>query len=112
MIIEARNETVSDFDYSSTRINSDDKYEFKYGRVDIRASMPSALGTWAALWLINKNYEVQKPSEWWPNGGEIDIMEYLGEDKDAAFGTAHFGSDLSNHKFISGYYDALNKNYD
>ena len=112
LIIEARIEKVSGFDYSSTRINSDNKFEFKYGRVDIRASMPSAMGTWAALWLINKNYEVQNPSEWWPNGGEIDIMEYLGEDKDAAFGTAHFGSDLSSHKFISGYKDAPNKNYD
>lgn len=112
LVIEAKNEPISGFDYTSTRIHSDDKFEFKFGRVDIRASMPSAVGSWTALWLINKNYSIEEPAELWPLGGEIDIMEYLGEDKDAAFGTAHFGSDLSTHRFISGYYDAPNKNYD
>jgi aspartyl/asparaginyl beta-hydroxylase (cupin superfamily) len=58
--------------------------------------MPSTKGTWSALWLVNKDYEVQYPSALWSSGGEIDIIEYLGEDKDAAFATAHFGKDRNN----------------
>ncbi len=112
LIIQAKNEEINGFNYSSSRIHTDNKFEFQYGRVDIRASMPSATGTWVALWLLNKDYSVSNPAAEWPSGGEIDIMEYLGQDKDAAFGTAHFGSDLSNHNFISGYYDAPNQDFD
>lgn len=112
LVIRAKNEDINGFNYSSTRINSDNKFEFQYGRIDIRASMPSAIGTWVAFWLLNKDYQVQNPAAEWPSGGEIDIMEYLGQDKDSAFGTAHFGSDLSNHNFISGYYDAPNQDFD
>ncbi len=112
LVIEAKRETISGFDYSSTRIHTDNKFEFKYGRIDIRASMPSATGTWTALWLLNKSYSIQTPAEWWPKGGEIDIMEYLGEDKMEILGTAHFGSDLASHRFNSVLYDVPNENFD
>ncbi len=111
LIIEAKNESIGDKEYTSSRIHTDNKFEFKYGRIDIRASMPSATGTWVALWLLNKNYEVQNPAEWWPRGGEIDIMEYLGEDKNEILGTAHYGSDLSNHRFNSKKYQAVGEDY-
>ncbi len=112
LIIEARNENISGKEYSSSRIHTDNKFEFKYGRIDIRASMPSATGTWVALWLLNKNYEVQNPAEWWPKGGEIDIMEYLGEDKSKVFGTAHYGRNLGSHRFNSMKYQATGENFD
>ncbi|WP_299435499.1 glycoside hydrolase family 16 protein [uncultured Aquimarina sp.] len=112
LIIEAKKENIGGKDYSSARIHTDNKFEFRYGRIDIRASMPSATGTWVALWLLNKDYEVQNPAEWWPRGGEIDIMEYLGEDKTEILGTAHYGSNLSNHRFNSVKYKAPAETYD
>ncbi|GGZ75271.1 glycoside hydrolase family 16 protein [Algibacter mikhailovii] len=112
LIITAKKEKISGFDYSSTRIHSDNKFEFKYGRIDIRASMPSAIGTWVAFWLLNKDYEVQNPAKEWPSGGEIDIMEYLGEDKTEILGTPHYGKDLANHKYNSTYYKTSEDNFD
>lgn len=114
LIIEARNEQIEGQNYSSARIHTDNKFEFKYGRVDIRASMPSADGTWVALWMLNHNYSIENPGEWWPKGGEVDIMEYLGEDNSSILGTAHYGSNLESHRYNSvnyrssdGYFDEV-----
>ena len=63
LVITAKNENSGGSTYTSTRIHSDDKFEFKYGRVDVRAAMPAATGTWVALWLLNKEYSVQNESE-------------------------------------------------
>jgi beta-glucanase (GH16 family) len=112
LIIKAKKEKISGFDYSSTRINTDNKFEFKYGRIDIRACMPSATGTWVAFWLLNKDYQVQNPAAEWPSGGEIDIMEYLGQKNNEILGTPHYGSNLASHKFNSTYYTAPSGSFD
>lgn len=105
LIITALPEQISGYQYSSSRIHTDNKFEFKYGRVDIRAAMPSATGTWVALWLLNKNYSIQNPGVYWPSGGEIDIMEFLGEDQREIYGTAHFGTDFpNNHRYNAQQY--------
>ena len=101
LIIEAKNEANQ---YSSSRINTDNKFEFKYGRIDIRASMPSVSGIWTALFLLNKEYTIADPGAYWPSGGEIDIMEYLGEDHDKILGTAHYGTDFPNN----WHFDSVN----
>ena len=101
LIIEAKNEANQ---YSCSRINTDNKFEFKYGRIDIRASMPSVSGIWTALFLLNKEYTIADPGAYWPSGGEIDIMEYLGEDHDKILGTAHYGTDFPNN----WHFDSVN----
>ncbi len=111
LIIGARSENLGGLDYTSSRIHTDNKFEFQYGRVDIRASMPSAQGSWVALWLLNHNYTIADPGTWWPSGGEIDVMEYLGEDPTEVFGTAHYGSDFNNRRFNSMQYPAPDENY-
>ncbi|TXD46350.1 glycoside hydrolase family 16 protein [Polaribacter sp. IC073] len=58
-------------------IRSQDKFSFKYGKIEIRAKFNSAgQGGWPAIWLMPQN-EIYKG---WPNGGEIDIMERLNND--------------------------------
>jgi beta-glucanase (GH16 family) len=110
LIIEAKNEPISGMDYSSSRIHTDNKFEFKYGRVDIRASMPDTPGTWIALFMLNKEYTIQDPGAYWPSGGEIDIMEYLGEDHDDILGTGHYGTDFpANHRYDSKHFKSLNE---
>lgn len=68
-------------EYTSARLNS--KFTFKYGRVEIRAKLPSVAGTWPAIWLLGKNIR-ENGGYWnnvgfgntvWPKCGEIDIME-------------------------------------
>jgi len=58
-------------DFVSGRINSRDKFEFTYGRAAARIKMPDAVGVWPAFWLLGNGK--------WPETGEIDIMEYVGE---------------------------------
>lgn len=108
LIIEAKNELISGKNYSSSRIHTDNKFEFQYGRVDIRASMPSVAGTWVALFMLNKEYTIEDPSAYWPSGGEIDIMEYLGENRNDILGTGHYGINFpANHRFDSVHFGAL-----
>ncbi len=67
--------------YTSARLNS--KFAFLYGRVDIRAKVPTNQGTWPALWLLGKNvnedggfFDAIYGTVDWPACGEIDIMEH------------------------------------
>lgn len=58
-------------DFISGRINTRDKFEFTHGRAAARIRMPDAVGVWPAFWLLGNGK--------WPDTGEIDIMEYVGE---------------------------------
>lgn len=60
--------------YTSARINTKNKFSFKYGKVEIRAKQPSGGGVWPALWMLGDD----KDKVGWPACGEIDIMEYAG----------------------------------
>lgn len=106
LVIQAELNNIFDHKiYTSSRLNTKDQFKFKFGRVDIRAKMPSAKGTWVALWMLNKNYDKNDPAKYWPSGGEIDIAEFLPEKPDEVMGTAHYGKDVSNHKYTSGFYN-------
>ncbi|WP_272023961.1 glycoside hydrolase family 16 protein [Olleya namhaensis] len=72
--------------YTSARIKSVDLFEFTYGRVEVRAKLPAAQGTWPAIWMLGANFETVG----WPTCGEIDIMEQTGQDKNTTLGTLHY----------------------
>ena len=72
--------------YTSARLKSEGLYEFTYGRVEVRAKLPSAKGSWPAIWMLGANFSTVG----WPNSGEIDIMEQTGTDKTKVHGTVHF----------------------
>ncbi len=91
LIIEAKQQSVSGSQYTSSRIITSDKASFKYGRIDIRAALPKTQGIWPALWMLGESFW----SEGWPSCGEIDIMEMLGHQPNRVYGTAHWGPDFS-----------------
>ena len=86
LIIEAREESFAGRDYTSARLTTQDKFEFTYGRIDIRAAMPTGQGVWPALWMLGANF----PEVGWPQSGEIDIVELLGQEDDRVYGTVHW----------------------
>jgi hypothetical protein len=88
LTIEARNENYQGSNYTSTRIKTQDKKSFKYGRVDIRALLPKGQGIWPALWMLGNNIT----SVGWPKCGEIDIMEMIGGSgrEKTVYGTVHW----------------------
>ncbi len=72
--------------YTSARIKSENLYEFTYGRVEVRAKLPSGGGTWPALWALGANFaEVG-----WPTCGEIDIMEHVGNKANVTSSALHY----------------------
>ena len=58
-------------DFLSGRVNTRGKFDFTHGRAEARIKMPDAVGVWPAFWLLGNGQ--------WPDTGEIDIMEYVGE---------------------------------
>jgi len=72
--------------YTSARLKSQGLYKFKYGRVEVKAKLPAAAGTWPAIWMLGSNF----PVVGWPHCGEIDIMEQRVDDKDTSLGTCHW----------------------
>ncbi|SEK26297.1 Glycosyl hydrolases family 16 [Aquimarina amphilecti] len=72
--------------YTSSRIKTQDLFSFTYGKVDVRAKLPTGGGTWPAIWMLGSNItEVG-----WPNCGEIDIMEHVGNNQDVVSSALHF----------------------
>ena len=71
-----------------------------YGRVDIRAKLPTGQGIWPALWMLGANLDTKG----WPACGETDIMELIGKEPATSHATVHFGSDFGNHKYTGKAY--------
>ena len=101
LIIEAKKENFSGRNYTSSRIISQGKKSFKYGRVDIRAALPKGQGIWPALWMLGANFG----SIGWPACGEIDIMELVGgAGKDnTVYGTVHWDNAGSYASYGNSY---------
>jgi beta-glucanase (GH16 family) len=93
LIIEARKETIGNFNYSSARLTTANKKFFTYGRVDIRAKLPKTKGIWPALWMLGTNISTVG----WPASGEIDIMELLGHEPAKSYATLHYNNSSGTH---------------
>ncbi|OSZ80283.1 hypothetical protein CAP36_03255 [Chitinophagaceae bacterium IBVUCB2] len=87
LIIEARKESFSGKNYTSSKIVSRGKKFFKYAKVDIRAKLPKGKGIWPALWMLPQSNVYGG----WPTSGEIDIMELVGHEPGRTHTTLHFG---------------------
>jgi beta-glucanase (GH16 family) len=88
LIIEAHKEAFENTAYTSARLVSKNKGDWKYGRIEVRAKLPVGRGIWPAIWML--------PTKWeyggWPHSGEIDIMENVGYLPDSLYGTVHTNS--------------------
>jgi len=88
LVIEARKESWEGAAYTSARLLSKGKGDWKYGRIEVRAKLPAGRGMWPAIWML--------PTRWvyggWPHSGEIDIMENVGYLPDSVFGSIHTGA--------------------
>ncbi len=71
--------------YTSTRITTAGKKEFKYGYIETRAKIPVGQGIWPAFWMLGSNIK----QVGWPMAGEIDILEYVGKEPGMIFTSLH-----------------------
>ena len=85
LIIEAHREDFEGRQYTSARLVSRHKGDWKYGRIAVRARLPRGRGVWPAIWML--------PTHWkyggWPESGEIDIMEHVGYEPDSVYSALH-----------------------
>lgn len=72
--ISAKKENYQGASYTSSRLLTKGKFDFTYGRIDVKAKLPTGVGTWPAIWMLGANIDTVK----WPACGEIDIMEHWG----------------------------------
>ena len=83
--IIAKRESFSGSQFTSARIKTQDKFEFTYGKVEIKAKLPNGKGTWPALWMLGANF----PEVGWPTCGELDIMEHVGNNQNVVQASIH-----------------------
>ena len=86
--------------YTSASLHSRGKFEFRYGRLEVKAKIPEGLGTWPAIWMCGSGMR-------WPKCGEIDVMEAVGYRPGRVFATTHW-ADLKTGKHVQkgGFKDA------
>jgi beta-glucanase (GH16 family) len=92
LVITARQQAQNGKRYTSARINTRDRFAFRYGRIEARMRLPGGQGTWPAFWLLPQ----EDTYGTWAASGEIDIVE--GVNLGAAggntiYGTLYFGDE-------------------
>jgi len=94
--ITARQESFEGSGYTSARLITKGLFQQKYGRFEARVKLPTGQGLWPAFWLLGDDSN----GDVWPQIGEIDVMEYLGDEPTQIFGTIH-GPQYSGGESIS-----------
>lgn len=92
--------------YTSARLVTRGKASWLYGRIEARAKMPSAVGTWSAIWMLAEQQIYG--TAYWPDNGEIDIMEQVGYELDASFKALRGDPELPN---IHGTLHTFDRNF-
>ena len=91
--------------YTSGRVNTQGKHDFKYGIFEARVKVPKGQGYLPAFWMMPTDENLYGQ---WPKCGEIDIAEVMGQETDKLYGTIHFGKP---HKETQGTYKTTKKDF-
>ncbi len=94
LTITAKKENYNGFNYTSAKITTAFKGDWKYGKFEMRAKLPYGKGMWPAFWMM----PTDNVYGGWAASGEIDIMENLGNDTSTVYGTIHYGGAWPNDK--------------
>lgn len=85
LVITSINESFSGSSFTSGRIKTQGIFEQAYGRFEARMQLPYGPGMWPAFWLLGNDIEEVS----WPQCGEIDVMEYRGQQPNVVHGSLH-----------------------
>jgi len=107
LAITARQESYQGSAYTSARITTKDLYEPQGGLIEARIRLPSGKGIWPAFWLLGANIDTVP----WPGCGEIDIMEFRGQEPSIVLGSLH-GPGYSGSNPITSEYFFENGRFD
>ncbi len=82
LVLSSKSERFKGRDYTSGAVTTEDLFEFTYGKLEIRAKLPSSKGVFPALWLVNSESE-----DWLP---EIDVVENIGQEPNNLYFVVHW----------------------
>lgn len=85
LAIISRKESFAGSAFTSARITTAGKFDHTFGRYEARIKMPWGPGIWPAFWLLGSDIS----SVGWPQCGEIDVMEYRGQEPNIIHGSIH-----------------------
>lgn len=109
-IIARKNHLGSDgktHNYTSASMTTSKSFVWCYGKMEVRAKIPTGSGLWPAIWMVGNDYN-------WPSNGELDVMEYYREKilANAAWGSSKQWTAIwdSSSKPMS-YFEAKNPNW-
>jgi len=105
--ITARKEAYEEASYTSGRILTKLNFDQKYGRFEARMKLPWGQGLWPAFWLLGADID----EVGWPQTGEIDIMEYRGQEPARIHGSVH-GPGYSGAEAVSKSYNLEGDRFD
>jgi beta-glucanase (GH16 family) len=107
LLITAKEESLNGSSYTSARLTTNGLFERAYGRFETRMRLPYGQGIWPAFWLLGSNCEEIV----WPACGEIDIMEYRGQEPTKVLGSVH-GPGYSGGEAITKSYTLEDDRFD
>ena len=87
LVVEAKVDRAHPGQFTSASVITKGRASWTYGRVEVRAELPTAAGAWPAIWMLGDS----RGRERWPLCGETDIMElWAGRDPHLVHSTVHF----------------------
>lgn len=99
LVLEARRDNAgisgTTREYSSGRVRTKHRGDWRYGRIEVRAKLPRGQGIWPAIWMLPTDNKYGG----WAASGEIDIMELRGQKPEEVLGTLHYGGAWPNNKY-------------
>lgn len=90
LVLKVIKESISSSSFSSGKILTKNHFSHTYGRFEARMRLPKGTGLWPAFWMLPNTNS-------WPTTGEIDIMEYRGDQTNITQGTLHYGQSYPNN---------------
>jgi beta-glucanase (GH16 family) len=106
LVITSRAESFGGAGFTSGKITTKNKRTFLYGRIEMRARIPTGGGMWPAFWMLPQDavYGI------WARSGEIDIMEAANSTTSVG-GTIHYGGSWPNNTYSGGSYSLGGANF-
>ena len=107
LIIQAKKQKYKSAQYTSARIRTKNKGDWRSGKIEVRAKLPKGQGIWPAIWMLPTHAKYGK----WPKSGEIDIVELRGQHPDKIISALHYGQNYPNNKYLTGEYQLKNGSF-
>lgn len=82
LVLMSKNEPYKGRNYTSGAVHTQGKFDFLYGKAEIRAKLPAGQGVFPAFWMMADNQDT-----WLP---EIDILEMLGHKPNEIWMVTHW----------------------